>query len=51
MFRVRERLLMYVMSNSQSVSHARLIQNKLEGNLAVNKKAHGTILLLLPFKD
>ena len=27
MFRVRERLLMYVMLNSKSVSHARLIQN------------------------
>ena len=34
MFRVRERLLMYVMSNSKSVSHARLIQNNLEGKFS-----------------
>lgn len=34
MFRVRERLFMYVMSNSKSVSHARLIQNNLEGKFS-----------------
>lgn len=34
MFRVRERLLMDAMSNSKSVSHARLIQNNLEGKFS-----------------
>lgn len=51
MFRVRERLLMYVMLNSKSVSHARLIQTIWKENLAVNNKAHGTILVLVPCKD